>query len=460
MHLTLSLPLLLSYIFILFSTFAKSQNIDKTNNNNNTVLSVSCGGFHSCALLQTAGSKGVKCWGYNSFGQLGYGDTRARGANEEKLVLPYVDISSTSFVNTLRLGTMHTCAMLDSGGLKCWGFNFYGQLGLGDTKHRGEKADEMGSNLPEINLGSNRFAISLAVGSYHTCALLDTKILVCFGRNNFGQLGHGDVEAKGGKPNEMGDYLIPVNLGTNIEIKNIYASSVSMHNCVLFTNMKAKCWGSGDYGRLGYGDEKDRGGKVSDLGDRLPFISFGTNVTVSDIYPGVFHNCVTVNDNSTRCFGRNNYGQLGIGSTKDVGDDPKEMGDSLVPTTFGPNLYAVYMTLGRDHSCALLSNNTVKCYGFNGQGQLGSGNTLTSGSEANPGDRLPSINLGIPQGSKITQLATGRAHNCVVIDAKIVRCWGYNGTGQLGVGDETNRGRKAEEMGENLKSIDMFANWE
>ncbi len=109
-------------------------------------------------------------------------------------------------------GIYHTAAILDNGSVKCWGRNSYGQLGYGDTNHRGDGAGEMGSNLPTVDLGTGRTAVQIAAGGYFTVALLDNGTIKCWGLNNYGQLGYGDTNNRGDNAGEMGDNLQPVSL--------------------------------------------------------------------------------------------------------------------------------------------------------------------------------------------------------------------------------------------------------
>ena len=87
----------------------------------------------------------------------------------------------------------HGCARSEQGLVKCWGYNNYGQLGLGNATHMGDDPNEMGSNLPFVQLGANRTATEIAVGEYHSCALLDDGSVKCWGYNGFGQLGIGNT---------------------------------------------------------------------------------------------------------------------------------------------------------------------------------------------------------------------------------------------------------------------------
>ena len=134
------------------------------------VKAVSASGIATRVRLLNDGS--VKCWGQGNYGQLGYGDTQSRGvgAGEMGANLPSVDLGSGRSAKFIAAGGDHTCALLDDGGVKCWGYNNNGQLGYGDTQSRGDGADEMGDSLPTVDLGSGRSAKFIAAGGYHACA--------------------------------------------------------------------------------------------------------------------------------------------------------------------------------------------------------------------------------------------------------------------------------------------------
>lgn len=131
-------------------------------------------GYHACALL-TNGS--IKCWGFNDYGQLGLGDTRSRGDDPDEMGanLPPVDLGSGRHAKAIALGVRHTCAILDDDRVKCWGMNAHGRLGLADLEARGDAPGEMGDALPYVDLGDGRTAVAVAAGQAHTCALLDDR---------------------------------------------------------------------------------------------------------------------------------------------------------------------------------------------------------------------------------------------------------------------------------------------
>jgi alpha-tubulin suppressor-like RCC1 family protein len=119
--------------------------------------------------------------------------------------------------------------LLDDHSLKCWGSNNNGQLGLGDTKNRGDEPNEMGDDLPAIDLGQGRSAVQVACGFQFTCALLDNGEVKCWGFNHEGELGLGDTKNRGDRRLQMGDNLPPVELGsgrTATQISSLISTSV------------------------------------------------------------------------------------------------------------------------------------------------------------------------------------------------------------------------------------------
>ncbi|NDA77286.1 MAG: hypothetical protein EBY07_05690, partial [Actinobacteria bacterium] len=134
--------------------------------------------------------------------------------------LPTVNLGTGRTATAVSVGGVHVCAILDNSSVKCWGYNGGsspqngGELGLGDTANRGDGPNEMGDNLPTVDLGTGRTAISISAGAAHTCVVLDNNKVKCWGLNFAGQLGLGDTANRGDAANEMGDNLPTVDLGT------------------------------------------------------------------------------------------------------------------------------------------------------------------------------------------------------------------------------------------------------
>ena len=384
---------------------------------------VTAGKKHTCARLV---DNSVKCWGANGFGQLGLGDTNTRGdgtttgAMGDSLLA--VDLGTNSVTTQARTakhvtaGGYHTCALLDNNSVKCWGRNNYGQLGLGDTDHRGDgsPAGAMGDNLLAVDLGYGRTAKHVTAGGYHTCALLDDDSVKCWGRSNYGQLGVGDPNKRGdgSAAGAMGDSLTAVDLGYGRTAKHVTAGYY--HTCALLNDDSVKCWGEGENGRLGIGGSNDVGYGMGQMGDWLLAVNLGTNSvtnqghTAKHVTAGDAHTCALLDDDSVKCWGKGDYGRLGLGDkyyglgfTYDVGDNsPQGAMDLLDAVDLGTGRTAKHVTAGGEHTCALLDNNSVKCWGRNDDsGQLGLGDTdhRGDGSAAGAmGDSLLAVDLGTP----------------------------------------------------------------
>ncbi len=177
-----------------------------------TVTSVTAGGDASCALFNNGK---VKCWGGNTFGQLGIGAAGARGTSPSHMgaQLPFVDVGPGTVAVAVAEGNRISCALLSSGKVKCWGANQSGQLGLGDNASRGLNASQMGAALPSPDLGAGRLVVELTVGSSHVCVRLDDGKYKCWGDNTNGKLGLGDKTARGLAPAEMGALLPAIDVG-------------------------------------------------------------------------------------------------------------------------------------------------------------------------------------------------------------------------------------------------------
>ena len=291
------------------------------------------GGYsHFCALLEG----GVKCWGDDSAiaGALGSGVRQALGDEPGEMggALPFVDLGQGQRVEKI-FGANHVCAVMDTGVMKCWGPNYSGQLGYGDTDARGDDPGEMGEALGYVDMGTNEqdepHRVLQMVGNFvHSCALLDGGHVKCWGDNFAGQLGYGDTEARGDEPGEMGDALPYVDLGgPAIEI-----TDQGYGTCALLEGGLVKCWGYGAGGGLGQGDAENIGDEEGEMGEALPSIDLGSGRTAIRLFPGAdtsFHTCAQLDNLQVKCWGAGYAGQLGNGSRDFVGDTPGEMGDAL-----------------------------------------------------------------------------------------------------------------------------------
>lgn len=411
---------------------------------------VALGSVHSCAIV---GDGALHCWGLNTSGQLGQGDVTNRGNEPDELgsaLLP-VDLGTGRRAVAVTAGFAHTCALLDDRSVKCWGNDDSGQLGLGDTARRGDGPGEMGDALPAVDLGPGRTAIAVSAGNAHTCVVRDDGKVACWGGNQSGQLGIGSTTDRGDGPGEMGTSLRTVSLGSGR--RAVAVSAGGIHTCALLDDGSVKCWGWNHSGQLGVGDAADRGDAPGEMGDALPAVALGTGRTATAVSAGLSHTCALLDDGSVKCWGAGGQGRLGSGDQVTRGDGPGELGDRLPAVRLGAGRTATSISASTSgHDCAVLDDRSVRCWGADAQGQLGLGTTETIGDgPGEMGDALPPVPLGA--GRHAVAVTTGIEHTCAVLDDGRLRCWGKNDTGQLGIGDTATRGDGAGELGDALPTV-------
>jgi alpha-tubulin suppressor-like RCC1 family protein len=357
------------------------------------VGSITGGGAHTCAILDNGS---VSCWGYNGNGGLGDGTTTNRSTPTQTSSL---GTDRTAVATSA--GSSHTCAILDDGSVSCWGYNSRGQLGDGTNTQR---------NTPTqtSSLGTDRTAVAITGGDYHTCAILDDGSVSCWGNNSRGQLGDGTTTDRN-TPTPTSS------LGTDRTAVAITGGN--RHTCAILDDGSVVCWGLNYYGGLGDGTTTDRTTPTQTS-------SLGTDRTAVATSAGRYHTCAILDDGSVVCWGRNNYGQLGDG-TNTKRNTPTQT------SSLGTDRTAVAITGGDYHTCAILDDGSVSCWGWNDYGQLGDGTT----TDRNTPTQISTL------GNERTAVAisTGSKHTCAILDNGSVSCWGDNYYGQLGDGTTTDR---------------------
>ncbi|CAM9579206.1 unnamed protein product [Ectocarpus sp. 6 AP-2014] len=417
----------------------------------------SAGASHSCVVL--VGGK-IKCWGENFWGQVGQSDNLVRGDDASDMgdSLPYVPLGEFE-ASLVASGSEFSCALAVDGAVKCWGRNSSGQLGLGDNETRGGQDDafEMGDKLPVLDLGTGVAVESIALAGSHACAVLADGKLKCWGENEGGQLGLGDTLTRGNATGQMGDNLPFVDLGDEVLVSSVALGA--KHTCAVVGDGDVKCWGNNDGGQLGYEDTTARGIAVGQMGDLLPAVDLGTKQRAIAVAAGFFHTCALLYTGDIKCWGFGSSGQLGQGSNSSIGNAVDSMGDNFGPVDLGADRTAIAVSLGGTHSCAALDDSTVKCWGGNGVGSLGLGDWLNRGLDPGEmGDNLPTVGLSFGPGlGAASNVFAGRFHTCVSGAEGDLACFGLNSGGQLGSGsDETIIGDEPGEVKE-LTSIDLGA---
>ena len=358
------------------------------------VTKISLGGRHTCVILDRGD---LKCFGSNRYGQLGLEDTIDRG---DTLLtgmgdaLPKVSLGVGRTAVEVATGLSHTCVLLDNHEVKCFGHNSYGELGLGDIINRGGRHGSMGDDLPSVDLGTNLKPIQITAGAYHTCVLLvDVSCsglfrckfpnkVACWGLGKYGQLGLGTTTKIADQADELGEQLRTVNLGTNDSVTSVKTGSY--HTCAVFDFGGMKCWGRNNHGQLGSGNLGNVGDRPGEMGNVLKFVNVGKNRRVLNVVLGAYHTCVLLDNGGAKCFGNNVYGQLGYGDTLTRGDKASTMGDHLQRIDFRnyENRSVVSMSAGDEFCCALFNDSTAECWGHNSFGQLGLGDMLSHLSPA------------------------------------------------------------------------------
>jgi alpha-tubulin suppressor-like RCC1 family protein len=294
----------------------------------------------------------------------------------------------------------------------------------------------------------------MALGDVHACVLRGNGRIRCWGQGATGVLGNGRPDTVGDEPGEMGNALTDVDLGSSASGQPLLAVEVvagAEHNCARLESGQVKCWGANSQGQLGRGDDTPTiGAQANEMGDKLPAVNLGTGRTAVYLSAGSRHTCAVLDNAQLKCWGSNARGALGAGVLNaTLGLSASEMGDALPAVNLGTGQIPVHVSAAT-HTCAVLHLGDVKCWGDNTTGQLGQGDLLDRGQQlAQMGDALLRVDMGVGGARRV---ATGAGHTCVILIVG-VKCWGTNVLGALGLGDEVDRGGKPGDMGNNLPSV-------
>ncbi len=299
------------------------------------VASVAAGTYHTCAVT-TAG--GLKCWGDDSTGQLG---------NDAALVrqpTPVDVLGLTSGVASVSAGSNHTCAVTTTGGLKCWGYDAQGQLG--------NDAALTNQPTPVNVLGLTSGVASVAAGGSHTCAVTTAGGVKCWGYDGYGQLGNDAALTNQPTPVDV--------FGLTSGVASVAAGVA--HTCAVTTTGGVKCWGRDTYGQLG--DDAAIANKPT------PVDVLGLTSGVASVSAGNFHTCAVTTSGGLKCWGYDGSGQLG--------DDAALVSQPTPVDALGLTSGVASVTAGGNHTCAVTTAGGVKCWGYDNYGQLGNDAALTN----------------------------------------------------------------------------------
>lgn len=370
-------------------------------------IGLSMGNVHSCHITA---DRNVKCWGFGTSGYLGYGNTQNLGDNETVDQIPTVEIGG--FAEQLALGAGHSCVLLTDGNVRCWGLSDQGQLGNGDNVTIGD--NEIPTSRPVVSLGGA--AAKIVTGGFHNCILKNSGGLLCWGYNAFGQLGQSTTQNIG--DNELPSTFADINVGGTSPVVDV--ATGNFHTCALTAAGEVKCWGRNNFRQIGSSNTALLIGD-NEAPSTQAFLNIGGVATA--IAVGAEHSCALLQNKRVKCWGRNDVGQLGIATTVvpldatsaplvDVGEDVDKI------------------AAGGNNTCVITVTGKAKCWGVNNTGQLGLGNTLTIGDNEHPSS-VPHIELG----SLVSFVEPGGNHTCAVTDTSLLYCWGNGSLGRLGYGN-------------------------
>jgi len=361
-----------------------------------SVVQIVSGYTHTCVRTRRGG---VRCWGGNEWGQLGYGNTETIGDDELPSTAGDVDVGGRAVF--LASGSFHTCALLDTGAVRCWGVGDLDcRLGNGNDESIGD--DEVAATALEVDVGGT--VVQMGAGWTHTCVLLDTGKVRCWGSGIYGVLGHGNTESIGDDetPAQAGD--VDVGPGTVVQL-----AVGGFHNCVLFDDGGIRCWGYAESGQLGYANTTIIGD--NELPSSAGYVLLGG--PAAQLSAGSFHNCALMQNGEVRCWGQNGDGRLGYGTTSDVGNiyDPVYMG----PVDVGAPVAEV--TAGAESTCARLTSGGLRCWGY--------WPTLGYNDNQNIGDNETPASAGdVPISAPVVEISPNMFRTCAILAGGVVECWG------------------------------------
>lgn len=340
---------------------------------------LTAGANHTCAI---ASDDAVWCWGDNTYFQLG------TTAVADTSFVP-VKVADNFRATHISAGSNHTCALTHDRSVWCWGENTFSGLGQSGADSATPLRVELESD-----------AVAIATGGNSSCAVLASQVVKCWGANINRQLGNG-TSTNSASPTQVSkvpsDFTVTqLDMGAN-------------HTCAVSAASAVWCWGLETEGRLG------RSIAVT----TVPLPTDNLIQSAVHVSAGGQHTCVALSNGFLQCFGKNNAGQLGWDKTEKASS-----AEPLQVTNVGS---ALAVAAGGAHTCVRTSTGTVQCFGYNNFGQIGVSPTGMNDRYA------PAVVAGA---TDVVELVAGESHTCVLIANGDVKCWGSNMKGQVGLASD------------------------
>ncbi|WP_428266453.1 hypothetical protein [Haliangium sp.] len=342
---------------------------------------VQSGVEHGCVVRDGA----LYCRGDNDFGQLGDGTFVSRGDAQPVTALggDVVEVSG---------GARHTCARRGDGSAWCWGANDQGQLGV--------RVGSEGTPSPAHVLALGYDVASVAAGATHSCALTTAGEMYCWGEDSRGQVGSAAILNRAHRPvqvSELGDSVARIALGES-----------ARHTCAVGNEGTLHCWGANEAGQLGIGHDQDADtpALVVSAADGLALPE------VTDVCTGRQHTCALTTRGEVLCWGSNEHGQLGVAG--------EASSTRPVSVALDAPVADVGLTCGADHTCAIMEDSTLRCWGANQAGQLGRDGTVDA-------DTMGVSSVSVLD--DVLRVSADADRTCAIRGDGSEWCWGYDPEG-------------------------------